>query len=62
MSEKQQTSSTQVVSSTSTSLGGGEASRSYFCSSVDLKNGRLEVVEHDLDDSPCVFQGPFNLV
>jgi hypothetical protein len=58
MSEKPQSSSTQVVSAISPSSV-ADSSRSYFCSSVDLKHG-LEVVEHDLDDLPASFQEFFN--
>ena len=59
MNEKQQTSSTQLVLSTSPSSGEGRSER-YFRSSVDLKEG-LEVVEHGLDDLPSAFQGLFSL-
>ena len=58
MSEKPQTSAARDVPPTFPSFG-AESSKSYFCSSVELKHG-LEVVEHDLDDLPSSFQELFS--
>jgi len=58
MSEKPQALAARDVPPTSPSFS-SESSKSYFCSSVDLKHG-LEVVEHELDDLPASFQEFFS--